>query len=192
MTDHDDAELWTTLAHEWQDISPASENPATELRSYVALHSRRLRRLFVLDIGVTMAALACAAWFLSRDRGPFSILISLDIAVVLVIVWAFSLVTGSGLWRASASSTSEYLALARRFALRRLHTVHLTIALLVAQVAAAQLFFPQVPLRPWLPFSALPLLGGAAWFMWAVVTRRRVLRELRGIDEIEAGDTAMK
>ena len=192
MTDHEDAELWTTLARQWQDISPASESPTTGLRSYVDLHSSRLRRLFVLDIGVTVAALACAAGFLSHDRGAFSILISLDIAVVLVIVWTFSLVTGRGLWRASASSTSEYLALARRFALRRLHTVHLTIALLVAQVAAVLLFFPQVPFRPGLPFSLLPIVGGVAWFAWAVVTRRRVLRELRGIDEISTADRSMK
>jgi hypothetical protein len=191
MTEHEDAELWTTLARQWQDISPAS-GPAAGLRSYVDLHSRRLRRLFVLDIGVTVSALACAAGFLSHDRGPFSILISLDIAVVLVIVWTFSLVTARGLWRASASSTSEYLALARRFALRRLHTVHLTIALLVAQVAAVLLFFPQVPLRPGLLFSVLPIVGGVAWFVWAVATRRRVLRELRDIDDIATDDRSMK
>jgi hypothetical protein len=192
MTDHDDAELWTTLAREWQEISAPGEHSPSGLRSYVDLHSRRLRRLLLLDIAVTIAALACAGWFLAQDREPFSILISLDIAVVLVVVWTFSLVTGRGLWRASAASTSEFLALARRFALRRLHTTHLAIALLVAQVAAVLLFFPRVPLPLGLPVRVLPIIGAIAWLAWAVGARHRALRELRGIDEIETQNAALQ
>ena len=187
MTNHED-ELWTTLARQWQDIAPSGlgDTPPSSLRGYVEAHSHRLRRLLLLDIGVTVAAIAFAGWSLARDRGAFSILISVDFAIVLVIVWTFSIVTGRGLWRSSATATSEYLALARRFALRRLHTAHLAMALLVAQVAAVLLFFPRPPWRVGMPFALLPIVGGFAWLVWAVAARRRALRELRGIDEIES------
>lgn len=185
MTNHEDAELWTTLARQWQEMAPRSEDPSRSLRDYVDLHSRRIRRLLMLDIAVTVAALAFVAWALARDPGPFSILVSADFGVVLLIVWTFSIVTGRGLWRAAAASTSDYLALARRFARRRLHTAHLAMVMLVAQLAAVVLLFPRAPIPVAVPFHVLPIGGGAAWLAWAVVARRRALRELRGIDEIE-------
>ena len=185
MTNHDDTELWTTLASQWQGISPAHDGPPTQLRDYVDRQARRIRRVLALDIAVTVASLAFVAWALSHVRGLFSVLVSADFAVVLVIVWTFSLVTGRGLWRASAASTAEYLALARRFALRRLHTAHLAMVMLVTQVAVVLLFFPRAPLSGDAPMGTLPVVGAIAWLAWAVVTRRRARRELRGLDEIE-------
>lgn len=183
MTSPNDAELWNALSRQWQTL--AADHPVIDLRAYVDRHRRRLRWLFFLDIAVTVAAVAAAVWFFLYDRWPFGVLFAVDTLAVLVIVWTFSIVTGRGLTRASASSTSDYLGLARRFARRRLQTVHLALALLVGQLIVVGLLFPSVHSPVARSFPLVPAGGTIAWLVWAFVTRRRTLRELAALDAIE-------
>ena len=185
MTSPNDTELWTALSRQWQTFAHDGEDSVVVLRAYVDRHRRRLRWLRLLDFGVTAAALVAAGWFLLIDGGAFGILTAIDTLVILVIVWTFSIVTGRGLARASTSTTAEYLALARRFARRRLQTVHLALALLVAQAIVVGLLFPSIESPPRTPFRFLPIGGAIAWLGWAFITRRRALRELDAIDDVE-------
>lgn len=185
MTSPNDAELWSALSRQWQTLTHEDERSTMALRAYVQREHRRLRRLRLLDIAVTVVALGACLWFGLQDGSAFGALFSLDTLAVLVIVWTFSIVTGRGLARVTAASTAEYLALARRFARRRLRTVHLALALLVGQVIVVSLVFPpmQSPLARSYPF--VPIAGALAWLVWAFVTRRRALRELAAMDALD-------
>lgn len=186
MTSPNDTELWSALSREWQTIARDGGHSTLALRTYVERHRRRLRWLRLLDVAVTLVALCAAIWFLVRYRGAFGVLFGIDTLAVLAIVWTFSIVTGRGLHLASASSTAEYVALARRFARRRLQTVHLALALLVAQVLVVTLVFPsmETPLARSVPI--LPSGATIVWLVWAFVTRRRAMRELAAIDALES------
>jgi len=190
MTSPNDAELWTALSQQWQTFAHDDGHSIVELRAYVDRHRRRLRWLRLLDVAVSVAALFAASWFLLIDRGAFGVLAAIDTLVILVIVWTFSIVTGRGLARASISTTAEYLALARRFARRRLQTVHLALALLVAQAMVVGLLFPSIESPIARSFPLLPIGGAIAWLVWAFVTRRRALRELAALAAIEQGGSA--
>ena len=185
MTSPNDIELWSALSRQWRELAPDREHSTVALQAYVERHRRRLRWLRLLDIAVTVVALGACIWFVVQDASAFGALLAIDTLAILGIVWTFSIVTGRGLARATAASTVEYLTLARRFARRRLQTVHLALALLVAQVIVVSLVFP--PMRSPLArsFPALPVVGAMAWLVWAFFARRRALRELAAIDALD-------
>ena len=183
MISPNDVELWSALSRQWQTLTV--DHPVIDLRAYVDRHRRRLRWLFLVDIAVTLVAVGAAVWFFLHNRWPFGVLFAADTVAVLVIVWTFSIVTGRGLARASASSTSDYLDLARRFARRRLQTVHLALALLAGQLVVVGVLFRAVESPVARSFPLIPAGATIGWLAWAFVTRRRTLRELAALDAIE-------
>lgn len=185
MTSPNDTELWSALSRQWQTLARDDERGTIALQAYVERHRRRLRWLRVLDIGVTIVALCACIWFFVDDGSAFAVLLAIDTFAVLVIVWTFSIVTGRGLGRATAASTVEYLTLARRFARRRLQTVHLALALLAAQVIVVSLVFPPMRSPVGRSVPGLPVVGAITWLVWAFFTRRRALRELAAIDALD-------
>jgi len=192
MTSPNDTELWSALSRQLQTLARDGEGSTIALQAYVERHRRRLRWLRFLDIGVTIVAVCACVWFIAHDRSAFSVLFVVDTLAVLAIVWTFSIVTGRGLSRATAASTAEYLTLARRFAHRRLQTVHLALALLAAQILVVGLMFPAMESPLARSFPPLPVAGTIAWLVWTFVTRRRALRELATIDALDRESSRMK
>jgi len=187
-----DAGAWSAIGDEWRMIDEPAGAERTDLRLSVTRESRRMRRMLLLEAALTIVAILVIIWSLTRAPRPYGVFFAIDTGAVLCIVWIFSIVTGRGLWRAAGASTADYLALARRLARRRLHTVHLALALLAAQVIV-MIALPGVRIGSSDVVTMLASGGGAlTWLVWAVFARRRALRDLRGLDAIEAEMDRMK
>lgn len=177
---------WASMSSVWRSISGATPLDADALRTRVNRETRRIRLWLGLDVVFSVAVIAATLWMVATHRAVFALIFAADVWVVLGIVWLFAAYSGRGLYHPAARSTSDYIALTRRHASRRLNTVHLVLALLIGQmvVVIALLLTGQSFEGP-LVLRAAAVAGVGLWILWAVRTRARAKNELRELDALQ-------
>jgi hypothetical protein len=170
----DDEAPWAVMSRVWRERVDLPRVDANALRIAAAAETARMRRWLVVEVAMSVAAAAAAAFYAVLVPGSRSLLILLDTLAVIAIVWAFVLWGRRGLWGPAAETSQAYVALARRRARLRLLTTWLAFALVAAQIAVRVVFDGGV--------SSLQLIVAAVWVGWALWMRRRAIRELEFYD----------
>jgi hypothetical protein len=174
---------WTALSSSWQSIEEHPRVVASSLRDMVHREDRRLRIWRVFEIVLSIGVVAATIAILAVRPGAISLVIAIDTWVVLGVVWIFALASGKGLLLPAMLSTTEYLGLARRQALRRLHTVYLALALLFGQmIVLAALMVADAAYRS---VSVLQVIAVVAWLGWAAWARRKAIADLDALSQFD-------
>jgi hypothetical protein len=124
---------WSALVGTWQSF-PADILPdAALVRARVDAQSRRMRIWQILEMAVTIVAIAASVIELRREPDWTGALIAADIWVTLTAAWAFVWLGRSARRGPVTLGTEDYVRIARMRARQRRALVWLTIAVLAGQ-----------------------------------------------------------
>jgi len=173
---------WTALASSWQSIDEQPSIAPRSLIEKVHREERRRRAWGVVEVLFSVAAIVATVVLLVLRPQTSSGVIAIDTWVVLGVVWFFALSSDAGLSLTAGISTAEYLGLARRYALRRLHTVYLALGLLLGQmIVLGVLMTADARYRD---VSYIQVGAVITWLVWAARSRRKALIELNDLDQM--------
>ena len=182
----DPTDVWNAWGVEWRGIEPALEDGS--LRQIVERASRRMRRVVVLEVLVTVVMLGltvvAVTWEI-RDR-VWLLLALLHSAVV----WAFALWNRRGTWVPLGVSTRDYLALAIVRCRRGIRSARFAAILVAVELAAVAVFLVRAG-RP-RGVVTLALIVVATWLgagAYEAHTRRRLARWLGRVDALGFADS---
>lgn len=168
---------------EWREWSESyrsaarGEVLAPQLAAAVRRRERRLRRLVLAEVALTVLGLGAAlAWFAASPSALRGAAVTL-FATCFAVAWAFNLWNRRGSYRAAGESVEAHLAFAERRARGQRRTLAFVPLFFAFEVAAILLFHarfsPQsLPLASGLAAVAAAL-GGLGWALY----RDRVLGE---------------
>lgn len=186
---------WEAWAEDWR--AEPGDDPPPDLLRRVRRQGRLMLALTVAELLFSGAMLGFSTWFVWSRPRPLWVVWLVAVWVFTLVAQAYSLVNRAGTWRPAAQTTRAFLELCHRRCLRKLRTVRF-----VPWLLAAELGF-LVAFGLWLylsgmetPVPGLPIYleaGGWAsaltlgYCLWLVWYRRRALRELAQLEELQRG-----
>lgn len=176
---------WSSLSTLWS----SSQEPvdAGVLRRVVRAHRRGLLAATAGEIVLAIAFAWLSYAVLSDGVELWTIVWVATLWIFMTVAVAFAWWNRRGTWRALGDSVVEYVRLTRVRAERQRRSMIFGLALfaveVVAVVAQLQWFDRLTPL-------AVVLLGGAAIIVavWAVITQRKIARDLAMVEEYEKSE----
>lgn len=149
-----------------------------------------MRRAVAVDIIGTALFAGGGAYALLRFPSEWTRLFAIDVAAMLIAVWAFALWNRRGTWRPLGETTESFLRLARLRCRRKIQAIQFGAGMLIAQlvaVAAWRVWGPRhAPFAQTEVLAALPVIVVVVFTAWLVSSRRRAVQELAGLDRLQA------
>ncbi|MEO8452496.1 MAG: hypothetical protein ABI647_22070 [Gemmatimonadota bacterium] len=183
MTSRPDEE-WARLGAVWRTDERAVP-VAGVLAERVRRHSRRLRAVMAIEVGVTIVALGLV--WRALPAVPVRTAWAVAAGLHSLIGWAFVLWNRRGIWRPSAETTRAYVALERERIERQVRTGWFVIGLVTVEAALFAIVSWRTPAWrgspvPWI--LGVGIFGGfALWGVWWLVRARRARREINALAE---------
>ena len=180
---------WTELVEQWSAVDESTIH-FDALRARIEAERRRMLRDVAVDTVVSVVFAAVAGYALIRFPSAWTRLFAIDVAAILMSVWAFSVWNRRGTWRPLGETTESFLRLARLRCRRKIQAVRfgaeVTIAQLVA-VTAWSIWGPQnAPFAPSEILAILPAVVVVIFTAWLALSRRRAVQELAELDRLHA------
>jgi len=180
---------WTELIEQWNAVDEPTIH-FDVLRGRIEAERRRMIRDVAVDTVVSVLFVAVAGYAVLRFPGAWTRLFAVDVAAILVAVWAFAVWNRRGTWRPLGETTESFLRLARLRCRRKIQAVRFGAAVMIAQlvaVAAWRIWGPQhAPFAPTEMLAVLPVIVVVTFTAWLALSRRRAARELDELDQLHA------
>jgi len=180
---------WTELIEQWNAVDEPSIH-FDVLRARIEAERRRMIRDVAVDTVVSVLFVAVAGYAVLRFPGAWTRLFAVDVAAILVAVWAFAVWNRRGTWRPLGETTESFLRLARLRCRRKIQAVRFGAEVMLAQlvaVAAWRVWGPQrAPFAPTEMLAVLPAVVVVTFTVWLALARRRAARELAELDRLHA------
>jgi len=180
---------WTELIEQWNAVDEPTIH-FDVLRGRIEAERRRMIRDVAVDTVVSVLFVAVAGYAVLRFPGAWTRLFAVDVAAILVAVWAFAVWNRRGTWRPLGETTESFLRLARLRCRRQIQAVRFGAAVMVAQlvaVAAWRIWGPRhAPFAPTEMLALLPVIVVVIFTVWLGLSRRRAARELGELDRLHA------
>jgi hypothetical protein len=112
MSSHDRDADFAQWSREWQASAPREEASAEQIRRYVQQRGRLIGWFIVADIVIVAVALPVLAYFAWRAAGALERSAMLALIAVVVATVCFGWWNWRGVWRSTAVTTTEFIAMA--------------------------------------------------------------------------------
>ena len=180
---------WTDLVEQWNAVDESTIH-FDALRARIEAERRRMIRGVAVDTVVSVLFVAVAGYAVLRFPSAWTRLFAVDVAAILMAVWAFAVWNHRGTWRPLGETTESFLRLARLRCRRKIQAVRFSAEVMVAQlvaVAAWRMWGPQrAPFAPTEMLAVLPVVVVVVFTAWLALSRRRAARELAELDRLHA------
>jgi hypothetical protein len=180
---------WTDLIERW-NAEDESTIHFDALRARIEGERRRMVLSVAVDILVSVLFAVVAGCAMLRFPGAWTRLFAIDVAAMLVAVWAFALWNRRGTWRPLGETTESFLRLARLRCRRKIQATQFGAEVLIAQlvaVAAWRVWGPQhAPFARTETLAVLPVIVVVIFTAWLALSRRRAAQELAELDRLHA------
>ena len=180
---------WTDLVEQWNAVDESTIH-FDALRARIEAERRRMIRGVAMDTVVSVLFIAVAGYAVLRFPSAWTRLFAVDVAAMLVAVWAFAVWNRRGTWQPLGETTESFLRLARLRCRRKIQAVRFGAEVMVAQLVAVvawRVWGPEhAPFAPTEMLAVLPAVVVVIFTVWLAVSRRRAAEELAELDRLHA------